>query len=91
KAGEYKGKTLEEQAKERGFNIVRDAKSLDAVTVANQDKPVLGLFHDGNMAVAWEGPKATHYGNINNPPLECKPNAKLDPNAPTLAQMTQKA
>lgn len=91
KAGDYKGKTLEEQAKERGFNIVRDAKSLEAVTAANQDKPVLGLFHDGNMAVAWEGPKATHYGNINNPPLECKPNSKLDPNAPTLAQMTEKA
>ncbi|ELZ5939603.1 alkaline phosphatase [Providencia vermicola] len=91
KAGDYQGKTLEEQAKERGFNIVRDAKSLDAVTVANQDKPVLGLFHDGNMAVAWEGPKATYHGNIDNPPLECKPNSKLDPNAPTLAQMTKKA
>ncbi|QIC14712.1 alkaline phosphatase [Providencia vermicola] len=91
KVGDYQGKTLEEQAKERGFNIVRDAKSLDAVTVANQDKPVLGLFHDGNMAVAWEGPKATYHGNIDNPPLECKPNSKLDPNAPTLAQMTKKA
>ncbi len=35
--------------------------------------------------------KAVHYGNINNAPLECKPNSKLDPNAPTLAQMTKKA
>ncbi|WP_265497212.1 alkaline phosphatase [Providencia rustigianii] len=91
KAGDYKGKTLEQQAIERGFSIVRDAKSLDAIKEANQDKPVLGLFHDGNMTIALEGPKATYHGNLNNPPLECKPNAKLDPNAPTLAQMTQKA
>ena len=90
-AGEYKGKTLEQQAIERGYQIVKDAKSLEAITLANQDKPVLGLFHDGNMAVAWEGPKATYQGNLKNPPLECKPNSKLDPNAPTLAQMTKKA
>lgn len=70
---------------------MKDAKSLEAITLANQDKPVLGLFHDGNMAVAWEGPKATYQGNLKNPPLECKPNSKLDPNAPTLAQMTKKA
>ncbi len=82
---------LENGGIERGYNIVRDANALNNVTVANQDKPVLGLFHDGNMAVAWEGPKAVHYGNINNAPLECKPNSKLDPNAPTLAQMTKKA
>ncbi|WP_204270531.1 alkaline phosphatase, partial [Enterobacter hormaechei] len=43
-AGEYKGKTLEQQAIERGYQIVKDAKSLEAITLANQDKPVLGLF-----------------------------------------------
>ncbi|OAT33201.1 alkaline phosphatase [Proteus myxofaciens] len=90
-SGDYKGQTLEQQAIARGYQVVKDAKSLEAITQANQDKPVLGLFHDGNMSVAWEGPKATYHGNINNPPLECKPNSKLDPNAPTLAQMTQKA
>lgn len=91
KAGNYKGKTLEQQAIERGYTIVRDAKSLSATKEANQDKPLLGLFHDGNMTVAWEGPKATYQGNLNNAPLECKPNPKLNPDAPTLAQMTQKA
>ena len=91
KAGDYKGKTLDQQAIDRGYQVVRDAKSLESITIANQDKPVLGLFSDGNMAVAWEGPKAVYQGNFKNQPLECKPNAKLDPNAPTLAQMTDKA
>ncbi|MDU3364911.1 MAG: alkaline phosphatase, partial [Proteus mirabilis] len=35
-AGEYKGKTLEQQAIERGYQIVKDAKSLEAITLANQ-------------------------------------------------------
>lgn len=89
--GDYQGKTLEQQALERGYHIVKDAKSLAAITQANQDKPVLGLFHEGNMAVAWEGPKATYQGNLTQAPVECKPNSKFDSNAPTLAQMTQKA
>ncbi|WJW81496.1 alkaline phosphatase [Moellerella wisconsensis] len=91
KAGEYQGKTLEQQAEARGYQIVRDAKSLAAVSSANQQKPVLGLFHEGNMAVAWEGPKARYQRDLSAEPLTCKPNAKFDPNAPTLAQMTEKA
>ncbi|SUC38406.1 alkaline phosphatase [Proteus mirabilis] len=46
---EYKGKTLEQQAIERGYQIVKDAKSLEAITLANQDKPVLVYF----MTVIW--------------------------------------
>lgn len=91
KAGEYSGKTLEEQAVIRGYHIVKDAKSLAEVKAANQDKPVLGLFSDGNMTVAWEGPKASYRGSLDKAVVECKPNSKLDPNAPTLAQMTGKA
>ncbi|CAQ82573.1 MULTISPECIES: alkaline phosphatase [Photorhabdus] len=90
-AGDRKGKTLEEQALEQGYQLVRDAKSLASINEANQKKPLLGLFHEGNMDIAWEGPKAVYHGNIDNPPVSCKVNSKRNPNAPTLAQMTEKA
>ena len=54
--GDYKGKTLEVQAKERGFQIVRTASELDGIGKADQDAPLLGLFADGNMPVSWTGP-----------------------------------
>ncbi len=43
-AGEYEGKTLMEQATAMGFTIVTTADELQALTVANQDKPVIGLL-----------------------------------------------
>lgn len=91
KAGKYQGKTLDQQAIDRGYQVVRDMKSFNALTSANQNKPVLALFHEGNMDVAWEGPKASYHGNINLAPVVCKPNSKLNPNVPTLAQMTAKS
>ncbi len=90
-AGEWKGKTLREQAEARGYQMVSDASGLAAITVANQDKPVLGLFSDGNMPVRWEGPKASLHGNIDKPAVTCTPNAKRNDTVPTLAQMTDKA
>ncbi len=71
--------------------IVTDAASLAAATEASQDKPLLGLFADGNMPVRWEGPKASYHGNIDKPPVTCTPNPKRDASLPTLAQMTEKA
>ena len=68
-----------------------DAASLAAATEASQDKPLLGLFADGNMPVRWEGPKASYHGNIDKPPVTCTPNPKRDASVPTLAQMTEKA
>ena len=47
-AGEWQGKTLHEQAIALGYQIVTDASSLAAVSEANQGKPLLGLFADGN-------------------------------------------
>ncbi|OKP01654.1 alkaline phosphatase [Xenorhabdus eapokensis] len=91
RSGANKGKTLQQQALEQGYQWVTDAKSLSAVKDANQQQPLLGLFHDGNMDVIWEGPKAVYHGNINEKPVKCAVNAKLDPNAPTLEQMTEKA
>ncbi|CDG16361.1 alkaline phosphatase [Xenorhabdus doucetiae] len=89
-SGVNKGKTLQQQALEQGYQWVTDAQSLAAVKNANQQTPLLGLFHEGNMDVAWQGPKAVYHGNINEKPVKCAVNSKLDPNAPTLAQMTEK-
>ncbi|WP_407199496.1 alkaline phosphatase [Citrobacter koseri] len=90
-AGEWQGKTLREQALARGYQQVNDADSLKAVTAANQDKPLLGLFSDGNMPVRWEGPKASYHGNLEQPAVTCKANPQRDDTVPTLAQMTDKA
>ena len=90
-AGEWQGKTLREQAQARGYQLVSDAASLAAITEANQDKPLLGLFSDGNMPVRWEGPKASYHGNIDKPAVTCTPNPKRNDSVPTLAAMTDKA
>ncbi|EPK7357784.1 alkaline phosphatase [Kluyvera intermedia] len=90
-AGEWQGKTLREQAQARGYQLVNDATTLAAITQANQDKPLLGLFSEGNMPVRWEGPKATYHGNIDKAAVTCTPNPKRDSSVPTLAQMTDKA
>ncbi|MBI3223641.1 MAG: alkaline phosphatase [Mycolicibacterium cosmeticum] len=87
--GDYKGKTLEVQAKERGYQIVRTATELDAVTKADQDTPLLGLFDDGNMPVSWTGPAAVRQGYL-QPAAKCGPNPKRGAQVPELAAMTQK-
>jgi len=89
-AGEHKGKTLEAQAKERGFQIVRSAGELDAITEADQDAPLLGLFADGNMPVSWEGPPAVRHGYL-RPAAKCTDNPERGSEVPELADMTQKA
>src|SRR6476619_5789052 len=56
------GKTLVQVAQERGYRYVTDADGLS--TVANANKPVLGLFNKGNMSLEWTGPAAaTGKGN----------------------------
>jgi len=90
-AGEWQGKTLREQAQARGYQMVSDASALAAITEANQHKPLLGLFADGNMPVRWEGPKASLHGNLDQPAVTCTPNAKRTDSVPTLAAMTEKA
>jgi len=90
-AGEWQGKTLREQAQARGYQLVSDAASLAAINMANQDRPLLGLFADGNMPVRWEGPKASLHGNLDKPAVTCTPNPKRTDSVPTLAAMTEKA
>jgi alkaline phosphatase len=91
KAGDWKGKTLLDQARERGFTVVGNLDELNAVSRADQDKPLLGLFSDGNMPVRWNGPKASHHGNIDKEAVTCEPNSERTDSIPTLAAMTEKA
>lgn len=90
-AGKFKGKTLFQQAQSRGYLVVRNATELDAVTAADQSKPVLGLFSEGNMPVRWKGPKASYHGNLDKPAVTCEVNADRMAATPTLAAMTGKA
>ena len=90
KAGDWQGKTLRQQATDRGYQLVSDAKSLEAVTEANQDKPVLGLFSDGNFPVRWQGPLATRTGGA-EPAAKCEPNPERTSSVPSLETLTNKA
>lgn len=91
KAGDYQGKTLREQAQSLGYQLVSDLDALNAVNSVSQDKPLLGLFAEGNMPVRWLGPKASYHGNIDKPVVSCEPNKARASSVPTLAQMTEKA
>jgi alkaline phosphatase len=90
KGGEYKDKTLEVQAKERGYQIVRTASELTAITKADNDAPLLGLFDDGNMPVSWTGPEAVRQGYL-QPAAKCTDNPKRGAEVPKLADMTKKS
>lgn len=91
KAGEYQGKTLREQAQALGYQWIDNLDGLNAIQQADQRKPVLGLFADGNMPVRWQGPKASYHGNIDKPVVTCEVNKDRPASVPTLAQMTKKA
>ncbi|MFT4272154.1 MAG: alkaline phosphatase [Pantoea sp.] len=91
KAGEYQGKTLREQAQARGYQLVDNLDGMNAVQQADQRKPLLGLFSEGNMPVRWQGPKASYHGNLDKPVVTCEVNKDRPSSTPTLAQMTKKA
>ncbi|MET9326318.1 alkaline phosphatase [Tsukamurella sp. NPDC003166] len=88
-AGEYRDKTLEAQAKERGYQIVRSGDELDAIKTADQDKPLLGVFADGNLPRLWDKATATKDGG-KEAPVTCAPNPAFGA-TPKLASMTKKA
>jgi alkaline phosphatase len=89
KAGPWAGKTLLEQAKARGYQVVTDEAGLDAVSSADQQEPVLGLFGSGNLPVRWQGPLATHTGGA-EPAVRCTENPAYG-TAPKLAELTTTA
>ncbi|SHG27225.1 alkaline phosphatase [Streptoalloteichus hindustanus] len=85
KAGPFAGKTVLDQAKAADYQVVTDANSLRD---AHADKPVLGLFTDGNMDLQWTGPGAKVGGTA---PTTCQPNTALPASQPKLADMTRRA
>ena len=83
-----KDKTVAENAEANGYKIVRTRDELAAVTEANQDQPVLGLFHDKNMTRRFESTTPTK-GGATAEATKCK-EANIG-NEPELADMTSKA
>lgn len=96
KAGDWAGKTLFEQAADRGYQVLGDAttaataEQLDALTVADQDSPVLGLFGSGNLPVRYAPTPAT-VGGADQAPQTCVANPDRPAEQPTLRAMTEKA
>ena len=90
KAGDWAGKTLTQQAHERGYQIVSDEAGLAGVDAPTRRKPLLGLFAPGNLPVRWVGPAATA-GGSKLPGVGCTDNPARPATQPTLAEMTDKA
>lgn len=90
KAGKFKGKTLMEQAQSTGYQVVTNRSGLNRLSVANQKKPVLGLFAPGNLPTDWKGPGATRTG-AKEAAVRCTDNPELTSKTPRLQDMTIKA
>jgi alkaline phosphatase len=85
-SGPDTGKTVIESAQAKGYRYVTDADAL--TTVADNGKPVLGLFTPGNMSLEWSGPAAsTGKGNA---PAACT-EGQRPASEPSLAAMTRRA
>lgn len=86
-----KGITLIQQALNEGYQVVKNLKELKNIKIANDKKPVLGLFAQGNMPTYYIGPKAVYHGNLTQSPSKCEINPNRNDSIPTLAQMTKKS
>jgi alkaline phosphatase/streptomycin-6-phosphatase len=84
--GPFQGRTVTQQARQLGYQVVTDADSLKAV---KGNRPVLGLFAPVNQPVEWTGKPAAVGGTD---PQRCITNNPSRPGGtPTLAQQTAKA
>jgi len=90
KAGQWQGKTLFEQAKDRGYQVVSDAAGLKSVRAADQTSPVLGLFTPGNFPTRYAATTAT-VGGADAAPTTCQPNPERLTTDLSLASLTTKA
>lgn len=90
KAGQWKDKTLFDQAAERGYKVVADGPSLAAVKTADQTSPVLGLFTPGNFPTRFAPTTAT-VGGASLPATTCQPNPERLSADLSLASLTTKA
>jgi alkaline phosphatase len=90
RAGQWQGDTLFAQAQDRGYQVVRDAAGLDALTTADQAQPVLGTFTDGNFPTRYAATTAT-VGGADLAPQTCQPNpARLGTDL-SLKSLTEKS
>ncbi|CAD6001175.1 alkaline phosphatase [Agreia sp. COWG] len=89
KAGEWNGKTLFEQATDRGYQLADDAADLAALTEANQQKPVLGLFTPGNFPTRFSATTATVGGA--DTAVTCAANPDRLSTDLSLASLTEKS
>jgi alkaline phosphatase len=90
RAGQWQGDTLFAQARDRGYQVVRDAAGLDALTTADQAQPVLGTFTDGNFPTRYAATTAT-VGGADLAPQACQPNpARLGTDL-SLQSLTEKS
>ena len=82
------GKSVRENAIAKGYQVVDDKQGLEGITVANQDQPVLGLFHDKNMTRKFEQTVPVKSDGTTEPEV-CKEADRGD--EPSAAEMTKKA
>lgn len=91
--GEYKGKTVWEQAKEMGFQTVENDPAAMNALQYKDNQPVLALMSDGNMPTKFDPSKATAQDPAKDAnPTVCTMNDKwLGNQGSSLADMTKKA
>lgn len=91
--GEYKGKTVWEQAKEMGFQTVENDPAAMNALQYKDNQPVLALMSDGNMPTKFDPSKATAKDPAKDAnPTVCPPNANwLGNQGSSLKDMTKKA
>jgi len=90
KAGDWSGQTLFDQAEDRGYQLVSTGAELAAVTQANQDQPLLGLFADGNLPTRFS-PSVATVGGSGGAATTCTPNPAYLGAGATLKDLTNKA
>ncbi|WP_213815415.1 alkaline phosphatase [Glaciihabitans sp. dw_435] len=90
KAGDWAGKTLFEQATDRGYQVVQDAAGLASVNAANQSSPVLGLFTPGNFPTRY-APTVATVGGADAAPVTCTANPNRLTTDLSLKSLTTKA
>jgi len=90
RAGQWQGDALFTQAADRGYQVVRNAADLAAVTVADQAQPVLGTFTDGNFPTRFAATTAT-IGGADLAPVTCQPNPARLTTDLSLRSLTEKS
>ena len=90
RAGQWEGAELFDQAADRGYQVVRDAAGLAALTVADQAQPVLGTFTDGNFPTRFAATTAT-IGGADAAPQTCQPNPERLGTDLSLRSLTEKS